>query len=54
MIVKESKVAGNVWGDIYRNRFLASLCDVPSQLTPEERDENGDGIFHGSVNVDKL
>ena len=54
IIIKESKVAGNVWGDIYRNQFLASLSDKPSQMTPGEKDADGEGICHGSFKVEKL
>jgi len=26
---QDAKVAGNVWGDIYRNKFLSTLRDAP-------------------------
>ena len=54
LIVKDSRAAGSVWGDIYRNRFLESLRDVPSSLTPAGDFINGEAIFHGSIMVETL
>ena len=28
------QVAGNVWGDIYRNKQLETISNVPEELTP--------------------
>ena len=54
LIAQDSRVAGNVWGDIYRNRFLASFRDPPSSLTPAGEKFTGNEIFHGSIKVDKI
>ena len=35
LMKKDAIIADNVWGDIYRNRFLASLRDPPDHLTPD-------------------
>lgn len=33
-LAHEGVVAGNVWGDIHRNRYLQSISNAPSSLTP--------------------
>jgi len=48
-LTQEGHSAGSVWGDIYRNRFLASVRSPPVALTPDENDK-----FHKSIRVDKL
>jgi len=35
LMKKDAIIADNVEGDIYRNRFLASLRDPPDHLTPD-------------------
>ena len=35
LMTKDAISAGNVWGDIHRNRFLSTLRDPPNHLTPE-------------------
>ena len=34
-LTQESRNAGSVWGDIYRNRFLKSVRNPPAALTPD-------------------
>ena len=46
---KESHKAENVWGDIYRNKFLKSVNNPPSALTPNHGEE-----FHSGLNEKKL
>ena len=46
---KESQKAENVWGDIYRNKFLKSVKNPPSALTPNHGEE-----FHSGLNAKKL
>ena len=58
-LTNSNRVAGNVWGDIYRNRFLDSIRNAPVQLTPQDCDQIQDlddivSRFNGPVNVDKL
>ena len=48
-INNESPEAGNVWGDIYRNRYLASARNPPTGLTPEN-----DGDFHPQIKAEEL
>ena len=43
-LTQEARAAGSVWGDVYRNRFLASVRNPPSALTPDEGDQ-----FHESI-----
>ena len=35
LMKKDAIISDNVEGDIYRNRFLASLRDPPDHLTPD-------------------
>ena len=60
-LTQESLAAGSVWGDIYRNRFLASVRNPPSGLTPEANivpaADGGDGSqleFHPNIRAAKL
>ena len=43
----ESLEAGSVWGDIYRNRYLASARNPPAKLTP-----NNDEEFHSQIKAE--
>lgn len=44
---KESLEAGNVWGDIERNKLLDSVREPPKQLTP-----GPDKEFHKAINME--
>ena len=46
---QESRAAGSVWGDIYRNRYLASVRNPPSALTPAPNQE-----FHPNLKAAEL
>ena len=49
LMKKDAVIVGNVWGDIYRNRFLASLRDPPDHLTPDYGQD-----LHPSIKLDQL
>mmetsp|Transcript_4496 Transcript_4496/g.5973 ORF Transcript_4496/g.5973 Transcript_4496/m.5973 type:complete len:98 (+) Transcript_4496:624-917(+) len=53
-LTKESRVAGHVWGDIYRNKFLNSIRGAPEQLTPQDDGFDDAESEKGPVNMDKL
>jgi hypothetical protein len=49
LMTKDALIAENVWGDIHRNRFLATLRDPPKDLTPDYGQD-----IHPSIKLDKL
>ena len=34
-LAHQGQVAGNVWGDIYRNKQLETISNAPEELTPQ-------------------
>ena len=48
-MTKDAVTAENVWGDIYRNRFLATLRDPPMELTPDYGKD-----IHPAIKLDQL
>lgn len=43
-LTQENQAAGSVWGDVYRNRYLASVSNPPLALTPDENQEFHPGL----------
>ena len=54
LLYKKSFAAGNIEGDIYRNRFLSSLRNPPQMLTPDGDFLNNQHAFHESIRVEEL
>ena len=46
---QESKVAGSVWGDIFRNSYLATVRNAPPSITPGKNED-----FHPSLKGEEL
>ena len=54
LMTKEANSVGNVWGDIYRNKFLNTLRDPPDRLTPGYGEDIHPNIKYEELKQSKL